>query len=131
MVEGRHQGIEDTRPVKIRQDWQCIDLRIENLVMSPMMTRVSTPCSWRISCSFVAWNPSNPFFIRTGSPCKARAQSRGIGTPKEYILYISVCIIQGVFYYIYIIKGVFHMLYRVLFIYYTGCFCHWYKTRVK
>ena len=110
MVEGRHQGIEDTRPVKIRQDWQCIDLRIENLVMSPMMTRVSTPCSWRISCSFVAWNPSNPFFIRTGSPCKARAQSRGIGTPREYIFshIITYCIC------LYIIQGI---------------FCHWYPTK--
>ena len=53
-----------------------------NLVMRPMITRVSIPRCLRISCSFVAWNPSNPFFIRTGSPSKALAQSRGIGSPR-------------------------------------------------
>ena len=70
-----------------RQDQWCIELRIhnwlhENLVMRPKMMTVSTPCWWRISCNFVAWNPSNPFFIRTGSPSKALAQSRGIGSPR-------------------------------------------------
>ena len=53
--------------------------------MSPIMTTVSTPLCRRVSCSLVAWNPSNPFFIKTGSSATAPAQSRGIGTPSEEV----------------------------------------------
>ena len=43
----------------------CENSNIWHLVMSPIMTTVSTPFCWRVSCSLVAWNPSNPFFIKT------------------------------------------------------------------